>query len=105
MPPVPVVVPEDPPPYKKANAFTIGQQPPPEPVDKEKGAKQEKKGGGKEKGEVPARVFQWEDMPKEKMAIEDHLKSVEQKITFEVKPLYDIERGVIRKESYPVVLG
>ena len=29
LPPVPVVVPEDPPPYKKANAFTIGQQPPP----------------------------------------------------------------------------
>ena len=46
LPPVPVVVPEDPGTNQKANAFTIGQQPPPEPVDKDKGAKTEKKSGG-----------------------------------------------------------
>ena len=44
-------------------------------------------------------------MPQTKTAIEDHLKSIENKITFEVQPLHDIERGVIRKESYPVILG
>ena len=57
MPPVPKVEPEDPPPYVKANAITLGQQPPPEPVNNDKGAKVEKKGG--EKGEVPAKVFPW----------------------------------------------
>lgn len=36
-------------------------------------------------------------MPTTKTVAEDHLKSVENKITFEVKPLNDIERGTIRK--------
>ena len=34
IPPLPVITAECPPPYNKADAFTIGQQPPPEPVDK-----------------------------------------------------------------------
>lgn len=34
MPPLPVIAAECPPPYNKADALTIGQQPPPEPVDK-----------------------------------------------------------------------
>lgn len=108
LPPVPVVVPENPGPYKKADAITIGMQPPPQPVNKEgKGEKDSKKassGGGK-KDEIPPRVFQWQDVPALKTSVEDHLKSVEQKLSFEVQPLNSLERGTIPKRSNPVLIS
>ena len=46
---------------------------------------------------MPARVFQWDQMPQVKTSAEDHLKSIENKITFEVQPLNDISRGTIKR--------
>ena len=46
---------------------------------------------------MPLRVFQWEDMPQVKTVAEDHLKGIENKITFEVQPLSDISRGTIKR--------
>lgn len=36
-------------------------------------------------------------MPTTKTVAEDHLKSIQSKITYEVQPLNDIERGTIKK--------
>jgi len=43
IPPLPVVEPENSGPYNKAKAITIGQQPPPEPAEKQEKSKGEKK--------------------------------------------------------------
>lgn len=70
-------------------------QPPPEPVEKNEKPKAEKKNDKKD--EVPARVFDWAKMPQVQTVAEDHLKGIENKITFEVQPLSDISRGTIKR--------
>lgn len=94
MPPVPVVVPENPGPYKKGDAFTIGKQPPPQPKDKnKKEPKVEKKSAPVKKDEIPPRVFLWEEVQGLKVTAEQQLKMVENKLSFEVQPLSSLERG------------
>lgn len=70
MPPEPKAQPEYTGKFDKNFAVTIGQQPPPEPVQKnQKGGKAEKKDGGK-KDEPPPRVFPWAKMPQPQLATE-----------------------------------
>jgi hypothetical protein len=44
-------------------------------------------------------------MPQIKRVAEDHLKSVQSKLEFEVQPLNSLSRGTIKRESYPVIIG
>jgi hypothetical protein len=44
-------------------------------------------------------------VPQTKLATEDYLKKVEEKLNYEVQPLSDIGRGTISKEGYPVLIG
>lgn len=89
--------------YDKNFVVTIGQQPPPEPSDKDDKPKAEKKNDKKE--EEPLREFKWAEVPETKQSAEDYMKQIENKLSFEVKPLGDLSRGTIRKEGYPTVIG
>lgn len=44
-------------------------------------------------------------MPQAKLSTEDYFKKVEEKLSYEVRPLSDISRGTIPKEGYPVLIG
>jgi hypothetical protein len=104
MPALPVVEKEYIGKYDKNFAVTLGKQPPPEPIEKNDKPKAEKKDGGK-KDEPPPRVFKWAEVPEVKMATEEYMKQIDQKLNFEVKPLGDISRGTISKEGYPVLIS
>lgn len=73
-------------------------------MEKDDKPKAEKKDTGK-KDEIPPREFKWAEVPQTKLSTEDYLKGIEEKLNYEVKPLSDISRGTINKESYPVLIG
>jgi hypothetical protein len=50
-------------------------------------------------------VFLWEETKPAFTTVEDHLKSIQNKLVFEVKPLSDLSRGTIPMEGYPVLIA
>ena len=85
----------------------IGQQPPPEKGEKNKGPPPPKKANLK-KGEKPPRVFAFQDKDKQtkkNKGSEDYFQEVATDLDYSLKPLASLDRANIPFDPFPSIIS
>lgn len=95
--------------FKDIEKVTIGMQPPPEKVDKNKQMKvPPKKKLQLKKGEKPPRVFQYnnlEEQTKKVESSEDYFQKLATELDYSLKPLSSFDRGSIPLDPFPSLIA